>query len=61
MAEFKNIAIRCPMELVQAIEALRSKRQAERPYEIVSVGSVIRELLARGLESVASESVTKRS
>jgi hypothetical protein len=55
MADFKNIAIRCPLELVRAIEALRDQRAAENPYQIPSIGAVYRELLARGLESVAAE------
>ena len=55
MADFKNISIRCPLELVRAIEALRDQRAAENPYQIPSIGAVYRELLARGLESVATE------
>jgi hypothetical protein len=55
MAEFKNIAIRCPLPLVQAVEALRDQRAAENPYQIPSIGAVYRELLARGLDSVAAE------
>jgi hypothetical protein len=55
VAEFKNISIRCPLELVQAVEALVSQRKADNPYQIPSIGAVYRELLARGLESVASE------
>ena len=55
MAEFKNIAIRCPLELVRAVEALVSQRKADNPYQIPSIGAVYRELLARGLESVAAE------
>ncbi len=55
MAEFKNISVRCPLELVRAVDALLEKRKAENPYQIPSVGSVYRELLTRGLESVAAE------
>jgi len=55
MAEFRNIAIRCPLPLVQAVEALRDQRAAENPYQIPSIGAVYRELLARGLEAVAVE------
>ena len=55
MAEFKNIAIRCPLPLVQAVEALRDQRAVENPYQIPSIGAVYRELLARGLDSVAAE------
>ena len=55
MAEFKNIAIRCPIELVRAVEALLEQRKAENPYQIPSIGAVYRELLARGLDSVAAE------
>ena len=54
VAEFKNISIRCPLELVRAVESLLEQRKAENPYQIPSVGSVYRELLARGLESVAA-------
>jgi hypothetical protein len=60
MAEFKNYAVRCPIELVNAVEALLARRRAERPFELVSVGQVLRELMVRGLESVASENITKR-
>ena len=55
MADFKNISIRCPLELVRAVDALLEKRKAENPYQIPSIGAVYRELLARGLESVAAE------
>jgi hypothetical protein len=55
VAEFKNISVRCPLELVQAVEALVAQRKADNPYQIPSIGAVYRELLARGLESVASE------
>lgn len=55
MPSHRNLAVRCPEELVQAIEALLDKRRAERPYELPSQGALLRELLARGLESVASE------
>lgn len=60
MAEFKNIAIRCPIELVRAVEAILEKRRTENPYQIPSVGSVYRELLARGLESLAAESTGRK-
>jgi hypothetical protein len=55
VAEFKNISVRCPLELVQAVEALVSQRKEANPYQIPSIGAVYRELLARGLESVAAE------
>jgi hypothetical protein len=55
VADFKNIAIRCPLPLVQAVEALRDQRAAANPYQIPSIGAVYRELLARGLEAVAAE------
>ena len=59
MPAHRNLAVRCPEELVQAIEALLDKRRAERPYELPSQGALLRELLSRGLESVASEKVRK--
>jgi hypothetical protein len=55
VADFKNISIRCPLELVRAVEALRDQRAVANPYQIPSIGAVYRELLARGLESVATE------
>jgi len=55
MPEFKNISIRCPLPLVQAAELLLEKRRIENPYQLPSIGDVYRELLARGLESVAAE------
>ena len=55
MAEYKNISIRCPLELVRAVEALVTQRKEANPYQIPSIGAVYRELLARGLESVAAE------
>jgi len=61
MAEFKNISIRCPIELVRAVEALMTQRKAENPYQIPSVGSVYRELLARGLESLAADAAAERA
>jgi hypothetical protein len=59
MAEFKNVTVRCPMELVFAVETLLERRRVERPYELTGVGTVFRELLARGLEVVAAESVAR--
>jgi hypothetical protein len=59
VADFKNISIRCPLELVRAVEALMDQRKVENPYQIPSVGSVYRELLARGLESLAAESTRR--
>ena len=53
--EFKNISIRCPLPLIQAAEALRDQRANANPYQIPSIGAVYRELLARGLDSVAAE------
>jgi hypothetical protein len=55
VAEFKNISIRCPLPLVQAVEALQDQRAIENPYQIPSIGAVYRELLARGLDSIAAE------
>jgi hypothetical protein len=60
MADFKNISIRCPLELVQAVEVLMAQRKAENPYQIPSIGAVYRELLARGLESLAAESAGRK-
>jgi hypothetical protein len=55
VADFRNISIRCPLELVRAVDALLEKRKAENPYQIPSIGAVYRELLARGLEAAADE------
>ena len=55
MAESKNISVRCPLELVRAVELLLEKRRAENPYQIPSIGDVYRELLARGLDALATE------
>ena len=51
----RNLAVRVPEELARAVEALLEKRRAERPYEVVKQGDLLRELLSRGLESVAAE------
>ena len=55
VAESRNISIRCPLELVRAVESLLEKRRMENPYQLPSIGDVYRELLARGLEAVATE------
>ena len=55
VAESKNISVRCPLELVRAAEAVLEKRRAENPYQIPSIGDVYRELLARGLDALATE------
>ena len=55
MSESKNISVRCPLELVRAVELLLEKRRAENPYQIPSIGDVYRELLARGLDALATE------
>ena len=60
MSESKNISVRCPLELVQAVEALRDQRAVENPYQIPSIGAVYRELLARGLEAVAAEKTDRK-
>lgn len=55
MPTHRNLAVRCPEELVRALEALLDQRRAERPHELPSQGALLRELLSRGLESVAAE------
>jgi len=60
MAESKNISIRCPLELVRAAEAVLEKRRAENPYQIPSIGDVYRELLARGLDALATETAGRK-
>jgi len=60
MAESKNISVRCPLELVRAVEALLERRRAENPYQLPSIGDVYRELLARGLEAVATEKTDRK-
>jgi len=59
MVEFKNISVRCPMELIVAVEKLLARRRVEQPYKLITTGDVFRELLARGLEVVAAEDVAK--
>ena len=51
----KTLAVRVPESLALAIEALLEIRRAERPHELPSQGALLRELLSRGLESVAAE------
>ena len=51
----KTLAVRVPESLALAIDALLEIRRAERPYEVVKQGDLLRELLSRGLESVAAE------
>ena len=60
MAESKNISVRCPLEFVRAVEALLERRRAENPYQLPSIGDVYRELLARGLEAVATEKTDRK-
>jgi hypothetical protein len=60
MPEFKNISIRCPLLLVQAVEALRDQRAVANPYQIPSIGAVYRELLARGLDALATETAGRK-
>ena len=60
MAESKNISIRCPIELVRAVESLLEKRRIENPYQLPSIGDVYRELLARGLDSLATETAGQK-
>jgi len=59
MAESKNISVRCPLELVRAVELLLEKRRAENPYQLPSIGDVYRELLARGLDALATEKTSQ--
>ena len=60
VAESRNISIRCPLELVRAVESLLEKRRMENPYQLPSIGDVYRELLARGLEAVATEKTDRK-
>ena len=60
MSESKNISVRCPLELVRAVESLLEKRRMENPYQLPSIGDVYRELLARGLEAVAAEKTDRK-
>ena len=60
MAESKNISVRCPLELVRAVEALLERRRAENPYQLPSIGDVYRELLARGLDALATETAGRQ-
>ena len=55
MSTQKTLAVRVPESLALAVEALLEIRRAERPYELPSQGALLRELLSRGLESVAAE------
>ena len=55
MPAHRNLAVRVPESLAIAIEALLEIRRAERPFELPSQGALLRELLSRGLESVAAE------
>jgi ubiquinone biosynthesis protein UbiJ len=59
VAESKNISVRCPLDLVRAVEALLEKRRMENPYQLPSIGDVYRELLARGLDSLATETAER--
>jgi len=60
VAESKNISIRCPLELVRAAEAVLEKRREENPYQLPSIGDVYRELLARGLDSLTTETAGRK-
>lgn len=53
----RTVGIRLPEPLIQAVEKLLLQRQGERPFEVVKQGDLLRELLTRGLESVAAEKV----
>ena len=55
MPAHRNLAVRVPEELARAVESLLEKRRTERPFELPSQGALLRELLSRGLESVAAE------
>ena len=60
VAESKNISVRCPLELVRAVEAVLEQRRAENPYQLPSIGDVYRELLARGLDALAAETAGRK-
>jgi hypothetical protein len=55
MPAHRNLAVRVPEELARAVESLLEQRRTERPHELPSQGALLRELLSRGLESVAAE------
>ena len=55
MPAHRTLAVRVPEELARAVESLLEKRRAERPHELPSQGALLRELLSRGLESIAAD------
>lgn len=52
---FEQLAVRVPKELADTVRALVVRRTTEEPFRRYSLGDALRELLARGLESVAAE------
>lgn len=55
MPAHRTLAVRVPEELARAVESLLERRRADRPFELPSQGALLRELIARGLESVAAD------
>lgn len=54
MPATKIISVHVPAELAAAVEALVARRRAEHPYSVPTVSQIVRELIARGLESAAA-------
>ena len=50
--EFKNLSVRCEFSLVHIVEALVDLRKSQRPFERYSLGDAMRELMARGIETL---------
>lgn len=55
MAATKIISVHVPAELAAAVDALVARRRTEQPYSVPTVSQIVRELLARGLESAAAD------
>lgn len=58
MAATKIISVHVPAALAAAVDALVERRRLEQPYSVPTVSQIVRELIARGLESVAADRPT---
>lgn len=56
---YASLSVRVPTELSDAVKALVARRAADEPWRRYSLGDAMRELLTKGLESVAKESARK--
>jgi hypothetical protein len=56
----RQLVLRLPQKLLEAVEAHRAELQRRAPYERITMAHAVRSLLARAIEAEAKPSPTRR-